>query len=446
MIEYKAKYQQIGDIMGIGKSLKKFVKKAAPIVGMVAPFFLGPAAGAFVGAATGAMGGGGLKGALMGGLGGYAAGNFGRGFGAGFGGTSLGSSLHGVGAGPGAGFLSRVGAGLQGGLGSLAKGFGMGPKGGITQLANRFIGGGGAPVGDAPMGTMPTSPVSGAWGPQEQFRSKGFLGPDTGVGPWSDIAQTAMSGVPHSGEEGEAQLAGNVADMYADSAANQGVPTSQGGFMDFATNLFSEQNIPMTAGIAGMLAQMWENKQNEGKGEVTWGEGIDYSSPTRGTALTTPAAANGGRIGFQQGGISDLYFGDEGEQSLYRDLVRVFTGEITGAEARAVMEAAEGDLGSKAIEMAKQEASYKPSERLNRKANGGIIRLANGGEPTHEMDYRGGGFIPVGAQERADDVPARLSKNEFVMTADAVRAAGGGSIDRGSQRMYDLMNSLEARA
>jgi len=79
-------------------------------------------------------------------------------------------------------------------------------------------------------------------------------------------------------------------------------------------------------------------------------------------------------------------------------------------------------------------------------AKGGIIGLANGGEPAMEMDYRGGGFIPVGAKERADDVPARLSKNEFVMTADAVRAAGGGSVDVGAQRMYDLMNKLEARA
>ena len=78
--------------------------------------------------------------------------------------------------------------------------------------------------------------------------------------------------------------------------------------------------------------------------------------------------------------------------------------------------------------------------------DGGIIGLANGGEPAMEMDYRGGGFIPVGAKERADDVPARLSKNEFVMTADAVRAAGGGSVDLGAQRMYDLMNKLEARA
>ena len=84
--------------------------------------------------------------------------------------------------------------------------------------------------------------------------------------------------------------------------------------------------------------------------------------------------------------------------------------------------------------------------RFTRAKEGGIIGLANGGEPAMEMDYRGGGFIPVGAQERADDVPARLSKNEFVMTADAVRAAGGGSVDLGAQKMYDLMNKLEAQA
>jgi hypothetical protein len=84
--------------------------------------------------------------------------------------------------------------------------------------------------------------------------------------------------------------------------------------------------------------------------------------------------------------------------------------------------------------------------RFTRAKDGGSIGLANGGEPAMEMDYRGGGFIPVGAKERADDVPARLSKNEFVMTADAVRAAGGGSVDVGAQRMYDLMNRLEAQA
>jgi hypothetical protein len=62
-----------------------------------------------------------------------------------------------------------------------------------------------------------------------------------------------------------------------------------------------------------------------------------------------------------------------------------------------------------------------------------------------EKDMRGGGFIPEGSKERADDVPARLSKNEFVMTADAVRAAGGGSVNKGAKRMYDMMYSLEGK-
>ena len=80
---------------------------------------------------------------------------------------------------------------------------------------------------------------------------------------------------------------------------------------------------------------------------------------------------------------------------------------------------------------------------------GGIVSLAEGGMLNfggREMDLRGGGFVPIGKKEKADDVPARLSKNEFVMTADAVRAAGGGSVNKGAQRMYNLMNQLEARA
>jgi len=61
-----------------------------------------------------------------------------------------------------------------------------------------------------------------------------------------------------------------------------------------------------------------------------------------------------------------------------------------------------------------------------------------------EKDYRDeGGFVAIGGEERADDVPARLSKNEFVFTADAVRNAGGGDIDRGSEVMQNLMDNLE---
>lgn len=62
-----------------------------------------------------------------------------------------------------------------------------------------------------------------------------------------------------------------------------------------------------------------------------------------------------------------------------------------------------------------------------------------------EMDLRDeGGFVPLGRMERADDVPARLSKNEFVFTADAVRNAGEGDIDKGAEVMYNMMKNLES--
>jgi len=86
---------------------------------------------------------------------------------------------------------------------------------------------------------------------------------------------------------------------------------------------------------------------------------------------------------------------------------------------------------------------------LGKFAKGGIadlpqVRMLEGGMP--EIDYRqSGGFVPMGKKEKADDVPAMLSKNEFVMTADAVRGMGDGSVEKGAQRMYDQMKQLENR-
>jgi hypothetical protein len=89
------------------------------------------------------------------------------------------------------------------------------------------------------------------------------------------------------------------------------------------------------------------------------------------------------------------------------------------------------------------------------------IPLAEGGMPSKEpvaketmplldmdgkeMDLRAeGGFVPIGRMEKADDVPARLSKNEFVFTADAVRNAGDGDVDKGAEVMYNMMKNLES--
>ena len=74
-------------------------------------------------------------------------------------------------------------------------------------------------------------------------------------------------------------------------------------------------------------------------------------------------------------------------------------------------------------------------------AEGGIMNLGG-----MEKDYRNtGGFVEIGAEEKLDDVPARLSVNEFVFTADAVRGAGDGDVDEGARRLQGIMKELEKR-
>jgi len=90
--------------------------------------------------------------------------------------------------------------------------------------------------------------------------------------------------------------------------------------------------------------------------------------------------------------------------------------------------------------------TYLPYETYGVK-DGGRIRAQEGGLMNlggMEKDYRAeGGFVPIGKAEKADDVPARLSVNEFVFTADAVRNAGGGDIDKGAKVMENMMKNLE---
>ena len=100
------------------------------------------------------------------------------------------------------------------------------------------------------------------------------------------------------------------------------------------------------------------------------------------------------------------------------------------------------------------EYSYNPQAAMRMykrpgKQEGGIMETDVAEEMIDmggmEKDYREtGGFVEIGGKERADDVPARLSKNEFVFTADAVRAAGGGDIDQGAEVMENMMKNLEA--
>jgi hypothetical protein len=118
--------------------------------------------------------------------------------------------------------------------------------------------------------------------------------------------------------------------------------------------------------------------------------------------------ADGGRIGYQEGGIGNLV--KQTTQESFFGTPMMAMGGRMGYE-----------LGSE-VPVRKNQAGVK------------------------ELDYRdSGGFVPpIGIKERADDIPAMLSNNEFVFTADAVRNAGGGDENIGAQRMYKLMKNLEA--
>ena len=93
--------------------------------------------------------------------------------------------------------------------------------------------------------------------------------------------------------------------------------------------------------------------------------------------------------------------------------------------------------------------AFAESQTREYAAGGGIMGLPMGEMRENkagvmERDYREeGGFVPVGIKEKADDVPAMLSKNEFVFTADAVRGAGDGNVEKGAQRLYNTMKTLE---
>jgi len=172
-------------------------------------------------------------------------------------------------------------------------------------------------------------------------------------------------------------------------------------------------------------------------------------------------AAEGGRVGLQAGtpeeGIKSLEAGAssikvEGDVRPPEMKMAEIPKDMTMDEAIRNFELSEPEL-SKKLKGTKEYLPAVIEFFKNRKlsAMGGIMDMPTGNMRRNkagvmERDYRDeGGFVPVGVKEKADDVPAMLSKNEFVMTADAVRGAGGGNIKKGAQRMYDLMKKNEGK-
>jgi hypothetical protein len=151
--------------------------------------------------------------------------------------------------------------------------------------------------------------------------------------------------------------------------------------------------------------------------------------------------ANGGRIGYNEGtdfqkwleGKQKFEQGQNAEQ-LYREYLEDKRRQKVAEQK--TMAANGGRIGY---------AFGNPEQNAINAA--GIMNLPLNQNPAGvtELDLRdSGGFIPpVGVKEKADDIPAMLSNNEFVFTADAVRGMGNGDVNEGAQRMYDMMKKLE---
>jgi len=199
--------------------------------------------------------------------------------------------------------------------------------------------------------------------------------------------------------------------------------------------------------------------------EMMQAEDIEFNPQMSGPVM----AAHGGRIGYRERGfvdpeeVDDLnifeFMKDQGVNydEMAEGVNQEFPSDDLGAinvnkEQMAII----SDLNDKGMDIslistisgAGEDVVTRFIRLLNARAQGGRVRRAEGGIMDlggMEKDYRNeGGFVALGGKERADDVPARLSKNEFVFTADAVRNAGGGDIDAGAEVMQNMMENLES--
>jgi hypothetical protein len=274
------------------------------------------------------------------------------------------------------------------------------------------------------------------------------------------------------GKSGDILRPGGEALTMSNAITAAGLPFSQGtgDAMAFEANAAMDAYRLALADYDAEQAALGGGT-NEGRREAILAAMQAYNHPQEliESTLEELGLKDGGRIGYAGGGITDIFaetsfvepnFGGveqaigniEEENELLanrqQDFYMLLEEAMNMGDEDKILEIQSDFYKEFGIPMPMSENTTEESV-TQMAAEGGIMGYNMGGNVLPqgmEMDYRGGGFIPMGSKERADDVPARVSKNEFVMTADAVRAAGGGSVNQGAKKMYELMNNLEARA
>jgi len=215
-------------------------------------------------------------------------------------------------------------------------------------------------------------------------------------------------------------------------------------------------SIAGVSGLGGLLAAKEQDEDEVDFSDIDRGEGMNIPDIVRRARLNDPefrflppsqftnTYAEGGEVGGRKIMVDKLeveVMPDESEERAMLDAMMNDIDEVMPEDRKMEFYKLLIPQLRRSGEMSDSEYKGLMGELFGEgKADGGIMNLGG-----NEMDLRGGGFVPLGAKEKADDVPARLSKNEFVMTADAVRAAGGGSVDKGADKMYKMMKNLEAQ-
>jgi hypothetical protein len=167
-------------------------------------------------------------------------------------------------------------------------------------------------------------------------------------------------------------------------------------------------------------------------------------------------ARNGGRMKYADGSMG-LYRPDTSKPGISQIMPTSKINLPPAAATRSVAQRVMKDPQTMKSLMSNPKFLQILNSIKNKKASSAVERpmLAYGSLPMRtnqagitELDYRQkGGFVPpIGIKEKADDIPAMLSNNEFVFTADAVRGAGGGSVNKGAKKMYGLMKQLEGKS
>jgi hypothetical protein len=272
-------------------------------------------------------------------------------------------------------------------------------------------------------------------------------------------------------------------DNFAQLIAQSGNPSSFRGHVDLLSEFIQKNDIDPSAAFDYVKRRVDEIKPGLSKFIFTTTEDMPVENK-----------AYGGRIGYSGGtkGPDDLYtrsykrvmelmdegydFGSAVKKYMEEEKEREnksYGGRIGydgGTDFQKWLEGKQKfDQGQNAEQLYREyledKRRQKVAEQKTMAANGGRIGYAFGNPEQNainaagimdlplnqnpagatELDLRdSGGFIPpVGVKEKADDIPAMLSNNEFVFTADAVRGMGDGDVNKGAQRMYDMMKKLE---